>query len=382
MSTRKVPAVLMRGGTTKGVIFKAADLPRDPAARDRLLLRLMGSPDPYGKQMDGMGGGSSSTSKVVLLSPSRRDDCDVDYLFGQVAIDRPLVDWSGSCGNLVPAVAAYAVSEGLLSAPRDGSAAVGIWQVNLQRRLVAHVPVAGGEVVEAGDLPLDGVAFPGAEIRIEYPDPAGADGPLLPTGRPVDELDVPSLGRLPATLIDAGMPTVLIEARAIGLDGTELPPRIDDDATLLSLCEEIRAAGAVAMGLADAASDASSARLHTPKLCLVAPPAGYRASGGRLVAATETDILARILSMGRLHHAMTGTGAVSLAAAAAIPGTLAAGLAPRRPGNLTLRIGHPSGVMSTSVELGRSAGGGMTVTRAVMSRTARRLMEGMVCVPE
>lgn len=381
MTPRKIPAVLMRGGTTKGLFFRAEDLPADPAARDQLLLRLMGSPDPYGKQMDGMGGGSSSTSKVVVVSSSRRNGCDVDYLFGQVAIDRPLVDWSGSCGNLVPAVAAFSIAEGLVKVPRDGFVDVHIWQINLKRRLIATVPVAGGEVAEAGPFAFDGIAFPGAEISVEYPDPAGAGSRLLPTTRPIDELRVPSLGRIPATLIDAGMPTVLVDASALGIPGPELCARLNDDEAILMLCEEIRAAGALAMGLVECIIEAGAKRPHTPKLCFVDRPTDYHACDGRLVKAGEIDLVAYILSMGRLHHAMTGTGAVSLASAAAIPGTLISGFAASGPEELTLRIGHPSGVMTTSIELARNEAGEVVVMKAKMSRTARRLMEGFVCLP-
>lgn len=380
MARLKIPAVYMRGGTTKGVILRSEDLPVDPDERDALLLRMMGSPDPYGKQMDGMGGGSSSTSKVVILSPSEREDCDVDYLFAQIPIDRAFVDWSGSCGNLVPAVACYAVDEAMVPAPAAGEAPVRIWQTNLGRALVAYVPVSDGQVVEAGELRIDGVAFPGAEIRIEYPDPAGTSGKLYPTGRPTDVLTVPTLGEIEVTLVDAGMQAVLVDATALGLTATERPAEFERDTERLSVCEEVRAAAAVAMRLCETAEEASRSRLHTPKIAFVAPPASHHTAGGRMVEAGEIDLTARILSMGRMHHAMTGTGAVALAAAAATPGTVVSRITGLRSGE-PLRFAHASGVMTTSVVTATGPDGAVTVTKAVMSRTARRLMEGFVCLP-
>ncbi|HWI83633.1 2-methylaconitate cis-trans isomerase PrpF [Ramlibacter sp.] len=382
MGQLRIPAVYMRGGTSKGVFFHGRDLPQDPAARDRLLLRVTGSPDPYGKQIDGMGGATSSTSKVVVISPSQRADCDVDYLFGAVAIDKPVLDWSGNCGNLTSAVGPFAISEGLVDAPREGLATVRIWQANIGKRIVAHVPMRGGEVLEEGSFELDGVTFPAAEIALEFLAPGGGDdgesGPMFPTGRRIDRLDVAG-GTVEATLINAGNPTIFIDAATLGLSGTELQARVNGDAALLQRAEAIRAAGAVAMGLAATAQEASALRLHTPKLAFVADPAPYSASSGKAIAAADIDLLARIFSMGPLHHAMTGTGAVALAVAAAIPQTLVSRRFPGGPRN-RLRFGHPSGTLAVGAEAVQ-VGGEWSVTKAVMSRSARRLMEGFVRVP-
>jgi probable AcnD-accessory protein PrpF len=380
MTQLRIPAVYMRGGTSKGVFFRAEDLPSDPKARERVLLRVIGSPDPYGKQIDGMGAATSSTSKVVILSPSQRADADVDYLFGQVAIDRPLIDWSGNCGNLTAAVGPFAVSQGWVKAPRDGIAVARIWQQNISRHIVAHVPVRGGEVVEEGDFELDGVTFPAAEIRIEFMDPGGlGDAAMFPTGKLRDALDVPGVGRVEATLITAGNPTVFVNAAAMGLDGAELQAEVDGNAALLERAEAIRAHGAVAMGLAQSAREASATRLHTPKIVFVAPPRAYTASSGRAVDTTDIDLTLRMLSMGKLHHAITGTGAIATAVACAIPGTVAHDAA-RRGDALRTRIGHPSGTLAVGAEVSKS-GGDWAVAKAVMSRSARRLMEGWVRVP-
>lgn len=386
MTQLRIPAVYMRGGTSKGVFFLAHDLPVDPAARDRLLLRVIGSPDRYGKHIDGMGGASSSTSKVVICSASAREGCDVDYLFGQVAVDRPVIDWSGNCGNLSAAVGPFAIAAGLVAAPADGVATVRIWQANIQRVILAHVPMSGGEVVEEGDFELDGVAFPAAEIRLEFLDPAagegdgeGGGGAMFPTGRRVDRLDVPGLGAVEATLINAGNPTVFVDAAALGLRGTELQPDVNGDAALLARAEALRAHGAVAMGLCATAEEATRQRPHTPKLAFVARPAAYTASDGRAVAAKDVDLLARIFSMGVLHHAMTGTGAVAIAAAAAVPGTVVSRLAPAGADG-RVRFGHPSGVLAVGAAA-EADGEGWRVTKVVMSRSARRLMEGFVRVP-
>jgi len=383
MAQTSIPAVYMRGGTSKGVFFRASDLPQDPVQRDAILLRVVGSPDRYGKHIDGMGGATSSTSKVVLLSPSSRPDCDVDYLFGAVAVDRPVIDWSGNCGNLTAAVGPAAIRYGMASAPRDGIAVVRIWQANINAKIIAHVPMRDGDVVEDGDFELDGVTFPAAEIRIEFLDPAGSEdgegGAMFPTGQPIDTLDVPGIGRIAATLINAGNPAIFVDAAALGLTGTELQDDVNGDAALLARCEAIRAHGAVAMGLAASASEASEKRPHTPKLAFVARPAAYTASDGKRVEANSIDINARILSMGKLHHAMTGTGAVAISVAAAIPGTVVQRLAGPLDGG-RVRFGHPSGVLSVGAEA-EFKDGAWAVTKSIMSRSARRLMEGAVFVP-
>jgi probable AcnD-accessory protein PrpF len=378
----------MRGGTSKGVFFRLEDLPepaRTPGpARDALLLRVIGSPDPYGKHTDGMGGGTSSTSKVVIVSRSAHSDHDVDYLFGQVAIDQPFIDWSGNCGNLSAAVGPFAISAGLIDAarlPGDGIATVRIWQANIGKTILAHVPMSAGAVQEIGDFELDGVTFPAAEIQLEFLDPADEGeegGALFPTGNLVDEIDVPGIGRLRATLINAGIPTVFVDAADLGYSGTELQEAVNGDPVALTRLETLRAHGALAMGLIADLAEAAK-RQHTPKLAWVAPPAAYVAASGRRVEAGEIDLLVRAMSMGKLHHAMMGTAAVAIGTAAAIPGTLvnlAAGGGERRE----VRFGHPSGTLRVGAEAVET-GGQWRVTRAIMSRSARVLMEGFVRVP-
>ena len=387
MKQLRIPAVYMRGGTSKGVFFRAQDLPSDKQARDRILLRVMGSPDRYGKHTDGMGGATSSTSKVVILSKSARADCDIDYLFGQVAIDQPLVDWSGSCGNLSAAVGPFAISTGLIGAPADGTATVRIWQANIGKKIVSRVPMSGGEVQELGDFQLDGVAFPAAEVELEFLDPADDEaeagavgGATFPTGNHIDLLDVPGLGRIEATLINAGNPTVFVDAASLGLKGTELQGDVNGDKALLAWAEAVRAQGAVAMGDAATPQEATTSRPHTPKLAFVAKPAGYTASDGRTVEVGSIDLLARIFSMGVLHHAMTGTGAVAIAAAAAIPGTVVHRVAPVGADG-RVRFGHPSGTLKVGAEA-REEGNHWKVSKVLMSRSARCLMEGWVRVPQ
>ena len=379
---RRIPAVYMRGGTSKGVFFRADSLPDDPRERDRLLLRVIGSPDPYGKHIDGMGGATSSTSKVVLVSKSCRPDCDVDYLFGQVAIDAPLIDWSGNCGNLTSAVGPFAIEQGLVEVAADGVSPVRIWQVNIGRRIIAHVPMRGGEVEEDGDFELDGVAFPAAEIRLEFLDAGGVgDAPLLPTGNPADELDVPGVGRITATLINAGNPAVIVGASSLGLKGTEMQGDVNGDPALLGRCEAIRAHGAVAMGLAASAQEATRSRPATPRLAFVAPPLAYTSASGKPIRQADIDMVARFLSMGALHHALPGTGAVALAVAAALPGTLAHRIVgDKSAGGRQVRIGHPSGTLPVGAEMNRE-GGVWRVSKAIVSRSARRLMSGEVMIP-
>jgi probable AcnD-accessory protein PrpF len=378
----------MRGGTSKGVFFHKSALPPDPARRDQILLRVVGSPDPYGKQIDGMGGGSSSTSKVVLLSRSERPDCDVDYLFGQVAIDAPLIDWSGNCGNLSAAVGPFAISEGLVDAPPNGKATVRIWQENLGKLIIAHVPMQGGQVQEGGDFELDGVTFPAAEIGLEFMDPgAGEDrsgSAMFPTGRLVDLIETDD-GPCEVTMISAGNPTVFVGAQSLGLAGTEMQASFNADTALLARCERLRARAATEMGIAKTTVEATRLHQHTPKLIFVGPPRAYTTSSGRTVTKADIDILARGVSMGKLHHAMMGTGAIAIAVAANIPGTLVHRLFD--PARLAanggmLRFGHPSGVLRVAAAAERDPAGGWVVRKVSMSRTARRLMEGHVSVPD
>jgi probable AcnD-accessory protein PrpF len=385
MAQYKIPAVYMRGGTSKGVFFRADSLPADPVLRDQILLRVIGSPDPYEKHIDGMGGATSSTSKLVLVGPSSRPDCDVDYLFGAASIEKPVIDWSGNCGNLTSAVGPFAIGQGFVKAPQDGIATVRIWQANINAKIISHVPVKNGEVVEEGDFELDGVTFPAAEIRIEFLDPGGSEdgeestGGMFPTGNPVDALDVPGYDRFHVTMINAGNPAIFINAEDLGLLGNEMQADVNGNAELLKKCEAIRAHAAVRMGLAATAEEVTTLRPHTPKLAFVSLPTGYVASSGKTVNPKSVDINARILSMGKLHHAMTGTGAVAIAVAAAIPGTIVNRLVAGKAAD-QIRFGHPSGVMAVGAEA-EQRDGAWVVTKAIMSRSARRLMEGQVFVP-
>ncbi|SFH94987.1 hypothetical protein SAMN04515618_106129 [Collimonas sp. OK307] len=385
----KIAATYMRGGTSKGVFFRLQDLPEAAqvpgAARDALLLRVIGSPDPYGKQIDGMGAATSSTSKTVILSKSSKPDHDVDYLFGQVAIDKAFVDWSGNCGNLSAAVGSFAIASGLVDAvriPQNGMATVRIWQANIAKTIIAHVPITNGAVQETGDFELDGVTFPAAEVQLEFMAPAadedGEGGSMFPTGNLVDDLEVPGVGTLKVTMINAGIPTIFLNAEAIGYTGTELQDAINGDADALAKFETIRAHGALRMGLIKHLDEAAN-RQHTPKVAFVAKPASYVSSSGKQVAAGDIDLLVRALSMGKLHHAMMGTAAVAIGTAAAIPGTLV-NLAAGGGAKSAVRFGHPSGTLRVGAEASQ-VNGEWSVNKAIMSRSARVLMEGWVRVP-
>ena len=381
----KIPATYMRGGTSKGVFFNLTDLPEAAQApgsiRDNLLLRVIGSPDPYGKQTDGMGGATSSTSKTVILSKSNQPDHDVDYLFGQVAIDKAFVDWSGNCGNLSAAVGPFAISNGLVDAalvPDNGIATVRIWQANIEKTIIAHVPMTNGAVQETGDFELDGVTFPAAEVPIEFIDPADGDGAMFPTGNLIDDLEIPNIGTLKATMINAGIPTIFLNASDLGYKGTELQEVINGDENALAKFETIRAFGAVRMGLINNIEEAAG-RQHTPKVAFVAAPSDYLASSGKAISTSDIDLNVRALSMGKLHHAMMGTAAVAIGTAAAIQGTLvnlAAGGGERN----AVRFGHPSGTLKVGAEAS-FRNGEWAVDKAIMSRSARVLMEGWVRVP-
>jgi probable AcnD-accessory protein PrpF len=381
----KIPATYMRGGTSKGVFFSLEDLPetaRVPGeARDRLLLRVIGSPDPYGKHTDGMGGATSSTSKTVILARSDKPDHDVDYLFGQVAIDKAFVDWSGNCGNLTAAVGAFAIDSGLVNPgriPYNGTAVVRIWQKNIGKTIIAHVPISDGQVQETGDFELDGVTFAAAEVKIEFIRPVDPSEAMFPTGNRVDDLEVPGFGSFKATMINAGIPTIFLDAGEIGYRGTELQGEINEDQAALARFETIRAHGAVKMGLIEKVEEAAD-RQHTPKVAFVAPAADYTASSGKAVKASAIDLNVRALSMGRLHHAMMGTAAVAIGTAAAIPGTLvnlAAGGGERE----SVTFGHPSGTLRVGAAASQQ-NGNWVVEKVVMSRSARILMEGWVRIP-
>ncbi|ODM59355.1 putative methylaconitate Delta-isomerase PrpF [Vibrio harveyi] len=381
----KVPATYMRGGTSKGVFFNLEDLPQ-PAqvageARDKLLLRVIGSPDPYAKQIDGMGGATSSTSKTVIVSRSQRVDHDVDYLFGQVSIDKPFVDWSGNCGNLSAAVGPFAIHAGLIDEdriPENGIVTVRVWQVNIGKTILIHVPIVNGFVQETGEFELDGVTFPAAEIQVDFVDPADGESSMFPTGNLVDDLVVPDVGTFNATFINAGIPTIFIDAEALGYQGTELQDDINNDEFALARFESIRAHGALKMGLIDSLEEAQT-RQHTPKIAFVSQPKSYLSSSGKAVEAGEVDILVRALSMGKLHHAMMGTAAVAIASAACVPGTLV-NLAAGGGEKESVTFGHPSGTLKVGAKA-KQTEQGWVVEKAIMSRSARILMEGFVRVP-
>lgn len=381
----KIPATYIRGGTSKGVFFRRQDLPeaaQEPGeARDKILLRVIGSPDPYGQQIDGMGGATSSTSKTVILDKSSEPDHDVDYLFGQVAINKAFVDWSGNCGNLTAAVGAFAISGGLVDPeriPENGICTVRIWQKNIKKTIIAHVPITNGEVQETGDFELDGVTFPAAEVVIEFMDPADGEGSMFPTGNLVDDMEVPGIGTFKATFINAGIPTIFVNADEIGYKGTELQKDVNGNADELARFETMRAYGAVQMGLISDISEAA-ARQHTPKIAFVAPATDYEASSGKQISADDIDVCVRALSMGKLHHAMMGTASVAIATAAAVPGTLvnlAAGGGERD----AVTFGHPSGTLRVGAAA-EEINGDWTAKKAVMSRSARVIMEGNVRIP-
>ncbi|WP_044870173.1 2-methylaconitate cis-trans isomerase PrpF [Pseudomonas sp. LFM046] len=388
VSQVKIPATYIRGGTSKGVFFRLQDLPErcqvPGEARDKLFMRVIGSPDPYSAHIDGMGGATSSTSKCVILSKSSQPDHDVDYLYGQISIDKAFVDWSGNCGNLSTAAGAFALHAGLVDPariPENGTCVVRIWQANIQKTIIAHVPVTNGQVQETGDFDLDGVTFPAAEIVLEFLDPSDdgeEGGSMFPTGNLVDDLEVPGVGTFKATMITAGIPTVFVNAEDIGYTGTELREHINGNPEALARFEAIRVAGALRMGLIKTPEEAAT-RQHTPKIAFVAQSRDYVASSGKTVKAEDVDLLVRALSMGKLHHAMMGTAAVAIGTAAAIPGTLvnlAAGGGERN----AVRFGHPSGSLRVGAEAAK-VDGEWVVTKAIMSRSARVLMEGWVRVP-
>jgi len=381
----KIPATYMRGGTSKGVFFSLDELPKSAQvageARDNLLLRVIGSPDPYGKQTDGMGGATSSTSKTVILAKSDKPEHDVDYLFGQVAIDKAFVDWSGNCGNLTAAVGSFAISNGLVDPgriPQNGIAQVRIWQKNIQKTIIAHVPITQGQVQETGDFELDGVTFPAAEVAVDFVSPVDPSEAMFPTGNLQDTLVVPEIGEFQATMINAGIPTIFLNAEDIGYTGTELQDDINGDEQQLARFESIRAYGAIKMGLIDTVEQAKE-RQHTPKIAFVTGNKSYVASSGKPIHSDDIALNVRALSMGKLHHAMMGTAAVAIGTAAAIPGTLvniaAGGGEPE-----SVVFGHPSGTLKVGAQAAQ-ASGQWTVKKVSMSRSARVLMEGKVRVP-
>ncbi|AUH53582.1 hypothetical protein CXB49_08800 [Chromobacterium sp. ATCC 53434] len=363
----RLPATLMRGGTSKGLFIRADALPEDTACWEPMLLRALGSPDPHGLQLDGLGAGLSSTSKVVILSPSRRENCDVDCLFGQVALREARIDWSGNCGNLASAVPLFAVMEGL-ARPGDGVATLSIWQANVGKRILAELEIFNGQPVCQGDFRIDGIATPGAPIRLRFLDPVGGcSGELFPTGRLIDELKLPDGSHVEATLVDAGNPTLFVRARDFGLQGHERNGEIELAA--LRRLELARATASVAMGLASDIFEAERERPGTPRISFLAPS-----------REPERQIEARVLSGRRLHHAYSGTGAIALACACAVEGTLAAELAGGAVRGMPLTFGHAGGQQTLEAVLGLGELG-WTVDEVVMTRTARPLMRGEAFIP-
>lgn len=396
-----VPATYMRGGTSKGTFFKLSDLPERcqvaGSPRDNFLLRVIGSPDPYGKQIDGLGNGSSSTSKTVILSASDKSDHDVNYLFGQVNIAKPMIDWAGNCGNLTAAVGACAINMGIVDADKvsssidvdavSGICEVRIWQENISKTIIAHVPVykdadSKVQVQETGDFELDGVTFPAAEVKIEFIDPVDSSSDMFPTNNLVDDFDVSGCGldkdSVKATFISAGIPTIFMKAEDLGFSGTELQGDINSNDELLAKLEKIRATGGVAMGLFKDESEAQASQ-HIPKIAWVAPAQSYTSSSGKEVNANDINLVVRAMSMGQLHHAMMGTAAVAIAAASTTQGTLvneAAG-----GGELSeVRFGHPSGTLLVGGKT-EQVDGRWQAKKVSMSRSARRIMVGEVFVP-
>jgi len=378
---RRIPAVIMRGGTSRAVFFHRHHLPADPELRDRVILTVFGGGDPYGRQIDGLGGAVSTTSKAAIISPPSVPDADVDYTFGQVSVTTPLVDYGGNCGNISSAVGPFAIEEGLVRAT-DPVTTVRIWQVNTQKRIIAHVPTSGGLPEVEGDYAIDGVPGTGAMIILEFHDPGGSmTGRLLPTGNPADVLEVEGVGRLTVSLVDAANPVVFVNPQDLGLDGLEMPERVDGDHALLAKIEAIRAHAAVRMGLARTVAEATARSPGVPKLAFAAPPASYTSTRGSPVDGAAVDVVGRIMSMGRLHRSYALTGAICTAAAAQVEGTLVHAVARRGPaGERTLRIGHPAGIIEVGALVVRRDGE-WHVEKVVTRRTARRLMEGMALVP-
>ena len=379
----KVKATYMRGGTSKGTFFNIADLP-EPAqvagkARDKLLQRIVGSPDVYKKQMDGMGGASSSTSKAILIGKSQKTDHDVDYYFGQVAIDKDFMDWSGNCGNLSSAVGPFAIKEGLVAnVPESGVCCVKIWQANIKKTILCYVSMIDGMVKEMGDYEIDGVAFPAEEIKLEFVEPVDPSEELFPTGNLVDDLEVPGVGTFKATMITAGIPTIFLNANEIGYKGTELQDDINSDTKALERFETIRVAGALKMGLISDPKEAVT-KQHVPKVAFVSPPQDFITSSGKEVQADAMDLHVRALSMQQLHHAMMGTASVAIGVAACIPGTLV-NLASGGGEKDSVTFGHPSGAIKVGARISKN-GEKYIVEKASMSRSARIIMEGNVYVP-
>jgi 2-methylaconitate cis-trans-isomerase PrpF len=378
MPQNRLPAVFMRGGTSKAIVFHARHLPAARSAWDAIFLAALGSPDPNMRQLDGMGGGVSSLSKVCVVAPSSRADADVDYTFAQVRIDRARVDYSSNCGNMSSAIGPYAIDEGLLARPSAGQAVVRIHNTNTHKIIVSRFAMDAEEAAVRGDMEIDGVAGTGAPIRLEFLDPGGArTGRLLPTGRAADVLDVPGIGRVPASMVDAANPCVFVPAEAIGARAAELPTEIEGNGRLLAVLEGIRRAAAVAMGIAGDHETAGA--LSIPFVGFVAPPMPMRLASGRELAARDMDIAVRMMSNGQAHRATPLTGALCLAVCARLPGSIASALVQRTAdAGGEIRIAHASGVMVVDAKLEADGVRGPHADYAAVYRTARRLFEGQV----
>lgn len=380
----KIRATYMRGGTSKGVFFCVDDLPKEirdnPKILDKFLLRVIGSPDPYEKQIDGMGGATSSTSKVVIVSKSKKDGHDIEYLFGQVSIDKPFVDWSGNCGNLSGAIGSFAISRGLFPKEKlhEGIVKVIIWQKNIKKSIVNYVDIENGEVKEMGDFFLDGVAFGANEIKVEFMSPIDKDEKIFPTNNLIDDLVVPNLGTFKVTMINAGIPTIFLNAKDLGYSGTELQEDINFDKKALERFETIRAYGALKMGLIKDIKEAQT-RAHTPKIAFVSPPKSYISSSGKNIDKNDIDLNVRALSMGKLHHAMMGTASVAISVASCIKGTLP-NIATGGKEIKEVVFGHPSGILKVGADISYE-NGKIVINKASMSRSARVIMDGFVHVP-
>ncbi len=378
-----VPATYMRGGTSKGTFFRIEDLPKEAqvagASRDKLLLRVVGSPDPYSKQIDGMGGATSSTSKTVLICKSSQENHDIDYYFGQVSINKPFMDWSGNCGNLSSAVGPFAINCGYVkNLVQNGIQTVRVWQANIKKTILCHVPMQNGVVQEIGNYEIDGVAFPAAEIGLEFVAPVDPSEALFPTGNLVDNLEVPGVGTFKATMIMAGIPTIFLNAEDLGYTGCELQSDINSDEKALKKFELIRAYGAIKMGLIKEIKEAQM-RAHTPKVAFVSKAKNYTASSGKKITTANIDLNVRALSMGQLHHAMMGTASVAIGCAACIEGTLV-NFASGGGEKNSVTFGHPSGTLKVGAMINKT-NNKITIEKASMSRSARIIMKGCVHVP-
>ena len=375
MAQTRIPATFMRGGTSKGVFFRAADLPDDPDLRNRIFLLAIGSPDPYGRQLNGMGGGLSSVSKAVVIGPANRNDADVDYTFAQVAVDAPVVDYTSNCGNLSSAVGPFAIDLGLLDVGGE-TARVRIHNTNTAKIIHAEIPLEHGRARVEGDFEIPGVGGTGARIRLDFLDPGGATtGTLLPTGAPIDELTIDGAGAFAFSAVDSSAACVFLDAARFGLTGTESVPDLESRTELMTLVDRIRRAAAVRMGLAKTPQQVAGS---TPKIGLVARPATYRSMAGITVNASEADLAARLWSMGQVHRVLPLTGALCLAVACRLPGTIPHALISGGGGDI--RLANPSGVLPLDAHV--TVADGAPIARHVTAyRTARTLMEGHVLIP-